>query len=193
MMITFLLGIFVTLLMQKSQFFSALSNLVKQNMSIIAVLISPLIALWVGDMMRKRTEKHKEEIEVLKNLISYRHHKGSPEFLSALNRIELIFDKNEKIKQQVKELWRSYTNKENLLVSKQKEVELVYEICKYKGYDVSEFEIDNFFVSDGPPVGAPTINIIQNPTTQQNHNSTASVSSNNKTNSITSSSTTLNL
>lgn len=189
-----MLGIFVTLLMQKSQFFSALSNLVKQNIGIIAVIISPLIALWVGDMMRKKTDKHREEIEVLKNLISYRHHKGSSEFLSALNRIALIFDKNEKIKQQVKELWRSYTNKENPLVSKQKEVELVYEICKYKGYEVSEFEIDNFFVSDGPPTGAPTIQIIQqNPIPQQNSNSTVNSLSNNGINSIMSSSTTLDL
>lgn len=189
-----MLGIFVTLMMQKSQFFVAISNLVKNNIGIIAVIISPLIALWVGDVMRKKTDKNKEEIEVLKNLISYRHNKGSHEFLSAINRIGLIFDKNEKIKYQVKELWRSYINKENQAVSKQKEIELVYEICKYKGYNLSEFEIDNFFVSDGPPMGVPTINIIQqNPAPQQNPNSTASVSGNSKTNSIVASSTTINL
>lgn len=187
----FLFGIFATLLMQNSQFFTSLSNLVKQNIGVVAVIMSPLIALWIGDVLRKRTDKNKEEIEVLKNLISYRHNKGSHEFLSALNRITLIFDKNEKIKQQVKELWRSYINKENLAVSKQKEIELVYEICKYKKYNISEFEIDNFFVHDGPPI-TPTIKIFQqNQVPQQSPNSTASFLSDNKTNSITSSSTTL--
>ena len=77
-------------------------------------------------------------------------------------------------------------------MSKQKEIELVYEICKYKGYNLSEFEIDNFFVSNSPI--APTIQIIQqNQTPPQNPGSTASVSNNNMTNSITSSSTTFSL
>ena len=100
LLIAFLIGIFVTLMTQKSQFFFSLSKLVMQNIGIIAIIISPLIALWVGDKMRKRTDKDKEEIEVLKNLISYRHNKGSHEFLSAINRIGLIFHENEKIKHQ---------------------------------------------------------------------------------------------
>jgi len=192
--ISFLLGVFAILVMQKSQFFMTLSDFFKKYIEIITVVVSPLTALWVADIMRKRTDKNKEENEVLRNLISYRHQKGSSEFLSAINRIALTFDKNGKIKQQVKELWRSYTNKENPVVSRQKEIELVYEICKCKGYDISEFEIDNFFVSDGPIV-TPVIQIMQqqNPVSPQDPNSTASISNNNKTNCITSGSTTSNL
>lgn len=168
--ITFFIGVILTLIFQKITFFIIVSDFVKEYLGIITIIISPLIALWVGDVMRRRSEANKQEYELLKDLISYRYARGSQEFLCSLNRIGLVFNRNEKIKRLIKELWRSYVNSENRLVSNQKEVELIHEICKYKNFDISEFDIDNFFVSKNSPVVSPIQIIQQNtlPSQQQN-------------------------
>lgn len=159
--LAFLVGIFITLVAQRSPLFLTVSSFVKQYIGVIAIIISPLVALWAGNKISKNTEKRREEYEVLKNIISYRHNKTSHEFLSALNRTTLIFDRNEKIKQLIRNLWQSYVNKENSLVSSQKEVELIHEICKYKGYSVSEFDINNFFIQGSSPKKSPATQVVQ--------------------------------
>jgi len=93
----------------------------------------------------------------LKELISFRHFKGSQNFLSALNRVILVFDNNEDIKRLVKELWNGYVNSENRSVSNHREVELIHAICKHMGRNVNEFEIDSFFIP--VPTATPSVPI----------------------------------
>lgn len=175
-------GILITLLVQNSPLLPILTKIIKDNIEVIAVIGSPLIALLAGDKMAKKSAKEREEYEVLRNLVSFRHEQISPEFLSALNRVILIFNKDEDIKQAVRELHRAYSNKENSTVITQRQVELINEICKYKGYDVSEFDIFNCFVPDKPQafVPAPTIQVFQQvqptPIVQQPPTSTGNAS-----------------
>jgi hypothetical protein len=143
--------------------------------SIGVAIFAPVLAIIVGESLRQRTEKQREEYETLKALVSFRHITGSHEFLGALNRVVLIFDKNAEIKKLVKELWDGYVNSENPAVSKRRQIELIYAICKHMGRDVTEFEIDNFFIP------APTTLIsspVQSPPSPQNPNSTASDNNN---------------
>lgn len=143
-------------------------------MSIGAVLLAPVIAIIVGEYLRQRTEKQREEYETLKALVSFRHITGSQEFLGALNRVILVFDKNSEIKNLVKELWNGYVNGENSVVSKRRQVELIYEICKHMKRDVTEFEIDSFFIPATPTSIPPT----SLPSSSQNPNSTVSNNNN---------------
>ena len=141
------------------------------TMSIGVAIFAPVLAIIVGEYLRQRTEKQREEYETLKALVSFRHTTGSHEFLGALNRVVLVFDKNIEIKQLVKELWNGYVNTENPAVSKRRQIELIYAICKHMKRDVTEFEIDSFFIQTHPsPIQFSTTP----PSPSQNHNSTAS-------------------
>lgn len=142
--------------------------------SIIAVIISPviatLIAIWIGEEIRKKNYQKEREDKLLEKLIANRYIFGSIEFLSALNSIDFVFFNNERIKELVKNLHRAYINKENLTVINQRIVELIYEICKYKKYNITEYEIQNLFI----PIQNQAI---QNPSSQ-NPSSTSGQSNN---------------
>lgn len=144
------------------------------TMSIGVAIFAPVLAIVVGEYLRQRTEKQREEYETLKALVSFRHTTGSQEFLGALNRVILVFDKNTEIRNLVKELWNGYVNVENLAVSKRRQIGLIYAICKHMKRDITEFEIDSFFIPAAPtPILSST-----SPSSSQNPNSTASDSSN---------------
>jgi len=142
--------------------------------SIIAVLISPIIAtllaVWIGEEIRRKNYQKEREDKLLEKLIANRYIFGSVEFLSALNSIDFVFSNNKNIKELVKNLHRAYINKENVTVINQRIVELIYDICKYKKYNITEYEIQNLFIP------AQTQIIAQNPT--QNPPSTAGNSNN---------------
>jgi len=144
------------------------------TMSIGVAIFAPVLAIIVGEYLRQRTEKQREEYETLKALVSFRHTTGSHEFLGALNRVVLVFDKNIEIKQLVKELWNGYVNIENPAVSKRRQIELIYAICKHMKRDVTEFEIDSFFIQ----TPSSSIQFSPSPSSSQNHNSTASNNNN---------------
>lgn len=186
--IVVILAFFVGFFAHKDASFMFLSNFVKENMSIIAVIFSPLIAWAVAEITRGKSESNKQKYEVLKTLMSYRHIKGSQEFLSALNRINLVFDRDPEIKEIVRNLWQSYVNNEDQKVRSQKEVELVYKIAKKMGFEISEFEIDNFFIQALPQQVFP-IQIIKQASNGQMtpppQSQTASVSGNMDISSIT--------
>ncbi len=141
--------------------------------SIIAVIISPiiatLVAIWIGEQIRRKNYQKEREDKLLEKLVANRYMAYSEEFVSALNSINFVFSKNEKIKELVKNLHRAYINKESTDVTNQRLVELIYKICTYKGYNVTEYEIQNLFI----PVQRQ---IIQNPS-HQDPSSTAGNSS----------------
>ena len=135
--------------------------------NVAAILISPAIAtgvgLWIGEIMRARTYQKEREEKLLEQLMTYRYAMPSPGFLGALNSINQVFHKNLKIKSLVKDLHRAFSNTEVQSVLDQRIVELIYEICRHKGYDVTEHEIHNTFsilikppLSQSQPVQQPT-------------------------------------
>lgn len=152
-------------------------------LSIGAVLLAPIISITVGEYLRVRTERQREEYEVLRTLVSFRHTPGSSEFLGALNSVILVFNNNTEIKSLVKNLWNGYVNSENPAVSKRRQIELVYAICKHMGKNVTEFEIDSFFVPAPRNIPSKVENFPNLPT---NPSSTASNTNNNFPNKINS-------
>src|SRR3989338_7595665 len=90
------------------------------TISIGAAIFAPVLAIIVGEYLRQRTERQREEYETLKALISFRHISGSPEFLGPLNRVILVFDKNSEVKKLVKDLWNGYVNKDDPVISKRR-------------------------------------------------------------------------
>ena len=116
-------------------------------LTIIAILLSPVIALIIGQKIVESRRKKDRKEEVLRKLISYRHIVHSDEFLSALNSVPIIFREDEKIKKLHKYYFLS--NKNNALEGVQKAnlVALILAVCNDLGYgkNVEYSDIEDVF------------------------------------------------
>ena len=72
--------------------------------NIIAVLIAPIIAVWIGQALLYRTEKRKDKMSIFRSLVSSRVYGWTVDSVNALNLIELVFYKEKSVCQQ----WRKY-------------------------------------------------------------------------------------
>ena len=59
--------------------------------NIIAIILSPIIALFISHRVQINYEKRKEKIEILKTLMARRILANSIEYVNALNIIDIIF------------------------------------------------------------------------------------------------------
>ena len=59
--------------------------------NITAILLSPIIAIGIGELLRKRNFKKDKRLAALYNLMAYRDKVESDEFLSALNSLKLFY------------------------------------------------------------------------------------------------------
>ena len=61
--------------------------------NIIAIILSPIIALYISHKVQISYEKRKEKIEILKILMARRIPSNSIEYVNALNIIDIIFSR----------------------------------------------------------------------------------------------------
>lgn len=69
-----------------------------------AVMLAPLVALWIGGILQKRSELAKQKLTILGVLISFRHDPLAPEAIRSLNLIDAVFADDRKIR----EAWTKY-------------------------------------------------------------------------------------
>lgn len=64
-------------------------------MDILAIILAPLIAVWVGQLIHTREEKRNDKLSIFKTLMATRNG-WTMESVKALNIIEIVFsdDKN---------------------------------------------------------------------------------------------------
>jgi len=74
--------------------------------NILAVVISPIVAVYIGRWLQERSEKRKEKWIILKTLMSSRD-VWNQESVYALNIIDIVFSDDEK----VVKCWREYYDK----------------------------------------------------------------------------------
>lgn len=72
--------------------------------NILAVIASPIVAVWIGQYLQDRTEKRKDKMAIFRSLVSSRIYGWTVDGVNALNLIELVFYKNEVVCNQ----WRKY-------------------------------------------------------------------------------------
>jgi hypothetical protein len=73
-------------------------------LNIVAILLAPIIALWVGGILQRRTNAYNAKLQVFGTLMAYRHDMFSAEALRALNLIDAVFASNA----EVREAWTRY-------------------------------------------------------------------------------------
>src|SRR5260370_31000492 len=73
--------------MNRSEWLSALSIV----FTVVAILAAPVIALWVGAKLQKRSDAQKAKVELFGTIVGRRHDLLSAELVRALNSIDFIF------------------------------------------------------------------------------------------------------
>lgn len=62
-----------------------MDNIAWTIINILAVLLSPIIALWISNIVQERKEKRKEKMQILKILMTQRFSVKNIEYVNALN------------------------------------------------------------------------------------------------------------
>lgn len=79
----------------------------KEIINIIAIIVSPIVAVVVGQLLQKRSRIHADKVEIFKTLMISRGLGWSIESVKALNIIEVIFCDDKSVLNQ----WKIYYDK----------------------------------------------------------------------------------
>ena len=71
--------------------------------NIVAVIVAPIIAVWIGQKLQDRAEKRKDKMSVFKAIMTDRYG-WSRETVLALNSIPIVFAKDK----YVRDAWKEY-------------------------------------------------------------------------------------
>lgn len=108
-------------------------------LTIIAILISPVIAVYVSMWIQERRSAREQQMHVFATLIALRHSPVIDENVRALNLIDIVFYKKTKVRQ----LWREYydmlgneglNNPQGFVTRQKKYIEMVHEMAKALNY-----------------------------------------------------------
>ena len=118
--------------------------------NIIALLLSPVIAVAIGELLRKRNFEKQKRLDTLYNLVAYRYKLDSDEFLQALNSLKLLFSKNEKLQKLLDELHLTFLKRDRGETSADEAnklvVKIIKNVCELEGFkNITEEDIDNLF------------------------------------------------
>ena len=130
--------------------------------NIIAILLSPLIAILITTWLQDRKEKKKQKYVIFGSLMSTRHQIVSDEIVRSLNMIDVVFYNRKK----VRDLWHEYyemLNNEGLnnpMGWKQrdaKRLDLIHEIANDVGLGktITHLDVDRVYM----PVGISEANM----------------------------------
>ena len=120
---------------------------------IIQLFLSPLIAavvaVWVGEILRKRNFQKETRLKILHNLIAYRHKVESDEFLSSLNSLKLFY-RDDELDNMIFELRKSFQMRDEGNVSEKESniliVKIIKKVCGLEKFShITIEDIDNLF------------------------------------------------
>lgn len=77
-------------------------------MNFFAILLSPLIAVWIGDCLQERSEKRRDKMQIFKVLMTSRVYGITYESINALNTIDIVFADDKKVRSAWKDLFEKY-------------------------------------------------------------------------------------
>ena len=113
--------------------------------NIIAVLLSPLIAVWVTTKLQDRAEKRKHKMELFRRLLLANNafYQLDLNDVSMFNMINVYFYDNKKIRQLWKECYELFCSTDiNIKLVENKRSELLFEIARNLGYGKAITHLD---------------------------------------------------
>lgn len=112
--------------------------------NIIAIILSPIIAIWIGGLLQRRSFRKERRLEVVYRLMAYRDKIEGEEFLSALNSL-LLFYKDSSLHSFVFEL-RNCFLANNIIASNVLITKIIKRVCELEKFRHLTFEdINNLF------------------------------------------------
>lgn len=73
--------------------------------NILAVIVAPIVAVWIGQKLQDRAEKRKDKMAVFKAVMTYRYG-WSQEAVLALNSIPIVFAEDKSVRERWKEYYK---------------------------------------------------------------------------------------
>lgn len=124
--------------------------------NVIAILVSPLIAVLITVYLQNRKEKHNLKMRIFGTLMATRHSPIRDESVRALNMIDVVFSNKEK----VRKLWHEYydmlnnqglQNEQGFNLRQKKNLELITEMANEVGYgkEITHLDVDRVYYPQG--------------------------------------------
>lgn len=120
----------------------------QDNMEIVAILLSPLIAWIVTILYQNRAEKRKSKRDLFFILMAKRRSNPPPiEYVDALNKIDVVFQNNKRVRRAWKEYFDAlHPDSQHFQNSNAYKLDLLSEMASVLGYkDLKQTEIDRFY------------------------------------------------
>ena len=131
----------------------------KDWLTVIATLLSPLIALQVSEIISRRRQVRDEQLRIFKTLMSTRPAILDPRHVESLNLIDVVFQANSKKEIEIRRQWKQYLDHlsdkaypKDSWDSRRVEllVELLHSIAIFLGFDFDKTHIKTqCYYSDG--------------------------------------------
>ncbi len=121
-----------------------------EMIAVIAVLLSPLVALQISELLERAREKRQRRLYVFRTLMATRASALAPEHVQALNMIDIEFHGNSKKSKAVLNAWKAYLDHlglpqtDSAVWGAKREdlfVDLLYEMAQYLGYEFDKTHI----------------------------------------------------
>ena len=80
----------------------------KDWLTVLATLLSPLIALQVSEIISRRRQVRDEQLRIFKTLMSTRAANLDPRHVESLNLIDVVFQANSKKEIEIRRQWKQY-------------------------------------------------------------------------------------
>ncbi len=129
-------------------------DIVSLAINVVAILVAPIIAVWVGQKIQDRSEKHKDKMVVFKAIMTDRYG-WSRETVLALNSIPIVFSDDESVRNSWKEYYRLLCIQEpDQMELKQRDAalcRLLEDMVKVLGYEktINWNDIQNPYIPKG--------------------------------------------
>lgn len=117
-------------------------------LTILAILVSPVIAVTVSMQVQSRKEKRANQLQLLSTLIGLRHEgRVSADTVRALNLIEIVFHDEKEVRRLWKEYFDMVHNPAESALWNKKKLELITEMAKTLGYgkEISHLDMDRVY------------------------------------------------
>ncbi len=103
--------------------------------NILAVLISPALAVYIGQWLNRRNEVRSQRFNVLYTMMTTRVNRANIHYVNALNSIDIVFSDEDKVRVAWKDLKSLYLqNDPSAQEVKDKNMRLIEEIANSLGY-----------------------------------------------------------
>ena len=107
-------------------------------MSILAIIISPILAVWIGQKLHEKALKREDKMKIFKTLMTARIYGWTAEGTQALNLIDVVFADSKKVIKCWREYYDSLNQKPalfNIEEALMRQCRLLLEVSKTLGYE----------------------------------------------------------